>query len=112
MEFEVVQGERADGFGVDLDEAPEVFVFQAEPLYDLLRDGARADRLSSFGGGVLLCAWAEEVVDKVPVVAVEGGVRDIQRSFDGAPPEYSIGRLTCRYRQPAWRCDGWLAGCP
>ena len=28
------------------------------------------------------------------------------------PPEYSIGRLTCRYWQPAWRCDGWLAGCP
>jgi hypothetical protein len=28
------------------------------------------------------------------------------------PPEYSIGRLNCRYWQPAWRCDGWLAGCP
>jgi hypothetical protein len=27
-------------------------------------------------------------------------------------PEYSIGRLTCRYWQPVWRCDGWLAGCP
>jgi K+-sensing histidine kinase KdpD len=32
--------------------------------------------------------------------------------FDAVPPEYSTGRLTCRYRQPAWRCDGCLAGCP
>jgi hypothetical protein len=31
---------------------------------------------------------------------------------DPAPPEYSIGRLICRYWLPARRGNGWLAGCP
>jgi hypothetical protein len=36
FEVEVVEGELADGFGVDLEQPPEVFVVSAEPLDDLV----------------------------------------------------------------------------
>src|SRR6266704_517838 len=82
LEFEVVQRELADGFGVDLDETPEVFVLPAEPLYDLVWVFAAADCPGLLrGDGLVVCPLAE-ILDQVPVVAVEGGVRDAQRPLD------------------------------
>jgi hypothetical protein len=69
-------------------------------------------RLAARGGAAMFTA----------VALVTGDARRSERSTglrhwpaDGVkpvPPEYSIGRLTCRYWLPAWRCGGWLAGCP
>jgi len=82
LEFEVVQGELADGFGVDLDETPEVFVLPVEPPYDLLRVFAAADCPGPLPGGSLVVGALAELVDQVPVVAVEGGMRDAQGPLD------------------------------
>src|SRR6266567_8481070 len=82
FEFKVVQRELADGLGVDLDEAPEVFVFPAEPLYSLVGVFAAAGCPGPLHGGGLVVRPLAEVVDQVPVVAVEGGMRDAQCPLD------------------------------
>jgi hypothetical protein len=46
----VVQGELADGLGVDLDEPPEVRVLVAEPLYDLFNIRTFATMLTQLIG--------------------------------------------------------------
>src|SRR5260370_18886725 len=80
----MVQRELADGFSVDLDEAPEVFVLPAEPPYDREGVGVFAAAVCPGplrSGGLVACSLAE-VIDQMPVVAVEGGVRDPQGSLD------------------------------
>src|SRR5260221_1376741 len=81
LEFEVVQRELADGFGVDLHEAPEVFVLPAKPLYDPVWLFAAADCAGLLRGGGLVARPLTEILDQVPVVAVEGRVRDAQCPF-------------------------------
>jgi hypothetical protein len=54
-------------------------------------------------GGTALASFT--ITDASGAAVAEAGL-------DPVPPEYSIGRLTCRYCLPAWCCDGWLAGCP
>ena len=78
----MVQGELADGFGVDLDQAPEVFILAAEPPNNLVGIVAAAGCPGPRrGGGLITCSLAE-VIDQMPVVAVEGSVRDAQASLD------------------------------
>src|SRR5436190_1840921 len=78
----VPQGNVDPGLGVDLDEPAEILVFPAEPPHDLAGVVARADRPGRSGGASLLPGALAEVLDQVPVVAVEGGVRDAQCPLD------------------------------
>ena len=59
----MVQRELADGFGVDLDEAAEVFVLRAEPLYDLVGVFAAADCPGPLHGGSLAVGALAQLVD-------------------------------------------------
>jgi hypothetical protein len=95
FEFKVIQGELAYGFGVDPDEAPEIFVLPAEPLYGLVGVFAAAGGPDPLRGGSLVVRSLAEVLYQVPVVAVEGGVA-------GCPaPARQQSRWPCgRFRWP------------
>ena len=73
---------------------------------------------SADGKGIVPQAGALLLAETLRVTGLGQGLaagmarwRSPRAVHDPVPPEYSIGRLTCRYWQPAWRCDGWLFGC-